>query len=97
MIETILYQTPKSKKTVKCTEDELYLTGRHYYDIDKYEDSDPFNKALFNAQVDKIVDIAKSIYTKKKLNTYNIKVNWIKKNIKTNWDNQDSTIRIYKF
>lgn len=93
MIKTYIIHTPKSKRTVECTKEDLHTTAKKYYNITS-KDNHSFNNALFNAYTDKIIDI---IYSKQKLNTYNIKVNWLTKKITTNWDNKADTIRIYNF
>lgn len=87
MINTIYSHTPKSKKTSICNKEDLYNIAKKY-------NINTFNDKLFEVYTDKLIDI---IHTKEKLNNYNIKVNWIKKTIKTNWDNKQNTNKLYTF
>ena len=87
MINTIYTHTPKSKKTLTCTEEDLYNTAKKY-NINTFKDK------LLEVYTDKLIDIIK---LKENLNTYNIKVNWIKRTIKTNWNDNNSTTKTYTF
>lgn len=95
MCSFILQHTPKSKKTKNCTEDELYQTGLKYYNITK-DSINSFNDTLLMAYTKQITDIINAP-NYKELNIYKIKVNWIKKYISCQWDNNIKTRKIFYF